>query len=57
MIIGVDAGTSVVKAVAFADDMLSKHGMQSNEFRDADHAAGVISMEIQRLLGYRNWLG
>lgn len=45
-----------VAATAHAGEMLKQYGLSSQEFRSADHAAGEISHEIQRLVGRRSWL-
>ncbi|MBF0680068.1 MAG: hypothetical protein IR164_14130 [Devosia sp.] len=46
-----------VAATAHAGEMLKQHGLTSKEFREADHAAGTISYEIQKLIGRHSWLG
>lgn len=46
-----------VVATDTAGKMLAKHGMESREFAEADHAAGEIMEQINKLLGRRTWMG
>jgi hypothetical protein len=51
------AYSAFVAATKHAGAMLAAHGMEAGEFKEADHAAGVIMEKINRLIGRRHWLG